>query len=163
MSWLFFMIITNQVPQKPLEHHIMLVVFVLFSWKNDHESRVIWLAFFFKKRAKITVLRWLFKRKNISLLPKKNKMIMRVVINRHRNSNWLRKKRPSMYRNLRFDVVEKRKQNHNTLMDFFVEIIKNKKKKSMWQVCFCHNIFQNFKKLWPWDYRKFTTFSFKKL
>ena len=141
----------------------MLVVFVLFPWKNNHENRVIWLAFFFKKRAKITLLRWLFMRQNISMLPKKNKMIMRVVMNRHRNSNWMRKKRPSMYRNLRFDVVEKRKQNHNTYMDFFVDIIKNNKKKSMWQVCFCHNIFQSFKKLWSWDYCKLTTFSFKKL
>ena len=68
-----------------------------------------------------------------------------------------------MYGNLPFNFVKKRKRNHHTTMDFFVEIIKNKVKKSMLQVCFCHNIYQSLKKLWPWDYGKFTTFSFKKL
>ena len=48
-----------------------------------------------------------------------------------------------MYGNLRFDFIKK-KQNHNTIVDFFVEIINKNKKKIMLQVCFFHNIFLNF-------------------
>ena len=120
-------------------------------------------AVFFKNLTQISLLRWFFVRKIIWILPKKNKIIMRVFVNRHRKSNCLRKKRPSMYGNLPFNFVKKRKRNHHTTIDFFVEIFKNKVKKCMLQVCFCHNIYQSLKKLWTWDYGKFTTFSFKKL
>ena len=34
-----------------------------------------------------------------------------------------------MYGNLRFDIIKKKKQNHDTIVDFCVKILKENKKK----------------------------------
>ena len=41
LSWLFFTKISKTVSKKPFKHHNMLVIFMKFFCKNDHESRVI--------------------------------------------------------------------------------------------------------------------------
>ena len=68
-----------------------------------------------------------------------------------------------MYRNLRYNFFQKRKQNHPTLMDFLKEIIKNVKEKIMWPVCFAHSIFKVYKKISSSEYGKFALNCFKKL
>ena len=103
LSWLFLPKISKKVPQNPFEHHNMLVVFVHRSWKNNHESTVSWLAIFFLKLEKITLLSWLFCTKKSQALPKKTiKWWEYPQIDIKNNVFWY-KKWPLMYGNLRFN------------------------------------------------------------